>query len=268
VSTRIGVDEVGAETPAGIVIENIRTMDAMREAERLQMAIWGADQTWVVPSHVLYIAAESGGIVLGAYKSGLLVGFVLGFLGRRQNRLYHASHMLGIHPSCQLHGIGAALKWRQRQEALDQGLDLMTWTFDPLEARNAYFNLHKLGAIARVYRDDLYGAMDDQLNQGLPSDRLKIEWHLRQRPGPVSLLEAPIPLLLNHAGEPELQTGQEGRSLTVAIPRDLQELKQRDPDAALRWRLAARGAFTWAFSQGYVARGFRDGTYLLTKTDE
>jgi predicted GNAT superfamily acetyltransferase len=242
-------------------------MDRMREAERLQMAIWGADQTWVAPSHVLYIAADSGGIVMGAYKDGVLVGFVLGFLGRHEDRLYHASHMLGIHPAYQLHGIGAALKWRQREEALGQGLDLMTWTFDPLEARNAYFNLHKLGAIARVYREDLYGAMTDDLNRGLPSDRLMIEWHLRRLSGPLSLPEPPVSLLVSHGSWPEIQPVQEGRPLTVFIPRHMQEIKRRDPKAALRWRLAVREALTWAFSRGYVARDFRDGAYLLTKEE-
>jgi predicted GNAT superfamily acetyltransferase len=268
VSTRIRAAEARAQAPDGIVIERIREMDQMRAAERLQMAIWGADQAWVIPSHVLYIAAESGGIVLGAYEGASLVGFVLGFLGQHEGRLYHASHMLGIHPSLQSHGIGAALKWRQREEALAQGLDLMTWTFDPLEGRNAYFNLHKLGAMARVYREDLYGAMDDALNRGLPSDRLMVEWHLRYTSAPVALEEPPVPILLNQNGMPRLQLDGAGRALSLALPRTIQELKHADPKAALAWRLAVREAFRWAFDRGYVARDVRDGAYVLVREDD
>lgn len=162
----------------GIEIEELRGISQAREVEQLQMAIWKADAAWVVPSHVLVIVSEYGGILLGARIDGALAGFVLGFLARSDGTLFHASHMLGVLPECRRKGVGAALKWRQREVARTQGLNLMRWTFDPLEARNASLNLHTLGAVCRVYRPDYYGPMRDDLNRDLPSDRLVVEWHL------------------------------------------------------------------------------------------
>src|SRR5579859_6260075 len=135
--------------PDHIHIEELHGLAQAREVEELQMQIWGANEAWILPSHVLLIVSDYGGILLGARVDNALVGFVLGFLARHDDKLFHASHMLGVLPAYRHHGIGAALKWRQRQVAQDQGLDLMQWTFDPLEARNAYFNFHKLGADCR-----------------------------------------------------------------------------------------------------------------------
>jgi predicted GNAT superfamily acetyltransferase len=250
-----------------VVIRPIAEMSAMREVQELQVAIWGADPIWVAPSHMLYIVVASGGIVLGAYHNGRLIGFVLGLAGRANGTNFHASHMLGIHPAYQQHGIGAELKFRQRDEALRQGLDLMTWTFDPLEARNAHFNLHKLRAMTGTYVEDLYGPMDDDLNRGLPSDRLKVEWHLREErrrnhTGSV------IPIVTSNDGFPHIcLEEQDGAAVTIAVPREMQEIKRRDPDTALRWRLAIREAFQWALARGYVARDFSGGAYLLIRDD-
>lgn len=247
-----------------LVVEPVSDMQGMQEIERLQMAIWGSEPAWIVPSHVLYMVESSGGILLGAYLDGALVGFVLGFLGRKDGKLYHASHMLGIHPAYQHHGIGAALKWRQREHALAQGLDLMTWTFDPLESRNAYFNLHKLGALVRTYREDLYGPMDDDLNRGLPSDRLVVEWHLRDDLPRPSRSGSPQSILDDREGVPALRLDvPDGQPVAIHVPRQIQTIKRQNPEAALAWRLAARQAFSRVLSQGYVARDFVDGAYLL-----
>lgn len=238
----------------------------MREVEALQLAIWGSEPSWVVPSHVLYIIAQNGGILLGAEYEGKLVGFVLGFLARQDGALFHASHMLGIHPDYQQHGIGVALKWRQRERALEQGLDLMTWTFDPLESRNAYFNLHKLGTSSRTYRENHYGPMEDALNQGLPSDRLLVEWRLRDDPVVRETGRArPIEILSSRAGRPELHLDGVPADVPLAIhiPHDIQALKHGDADAALAWRLAVRQAFSWALDRGYVAADYLNDAYVL-----
>jgi predicted GNAT superfamily acetyltransferase len=237
----------------------------MREVETLQLAIWGSEPSWVVPSHVLYIVAENGGILLGAEVDGKLVGFVLGFLARRGDTLFHASHILGIHPDYQQRGIGAALKWRQRERALEQGLDLMTWTFDPLESRNAYFNLHKLGTSSRTYRENHYGPMEDALNQGLPSDRLLVEWRLRDIPVSPRNGDPATEILSSQGGRPELHLDGVPADVPLAIhiPRDIQALKQEDADAALAWRLAVRQAFSWALDRGYVAADYRGDGYVL-----
>jgi predicted GNAT superfamily acetyltransferase len=253
-----------AALPNGIVIEDLHGVDQMVEVEQLQIDVWGTEPGWVVPSHVLSIIADYGGILLGAELDGRLIGFVLGFLALQDGKLFHASHMLGIHPDHQAHGVGAALKWAQRKRALEQGLDLMTWTFDPLESRNAYFNLHKLGAVSRIYRENYYGHMRDTLNQGLPSDRFLIEWHLRDSARP-SLNGRPLQILTNKGGKPELQLEEPaaGQALAVQVPRDIQAIKANDPNLALEWRLATRQAFIWALDKGFVARDFVGGAYIL-----
>lgn len=264
---RTAHDGHGSES---VSIVEVQGIERMREVERLQTEIWGSDPAWVVPSHLLYIVAENGGIMLAAEVDDTMVGFVLGILGRQDGKLFHASHMLGIHPRYQQHGLGAALKWRQRDVALAQGLDLMTWTFDPLESRNAYFNLHKLGTITRTYKEDYYGQMPDALNQGLPSDRLLVEWHLRQRPFPHTITGSSTPIVVEQGGKPVAQLDGAGESETVAIPvpRSIQALKQDDPKLALTWRLAVRRAFSWALSQGFVAIDFRDGAYVLARQEK
>ena len=255
---------------AAVTVEELRGIEHAREVETLQMEIWGSSDAWIVPAHVLYIVSDYGGILLGARVDGRLVGFVLGFLARQNGRLFHASHMLGVLPTCQLQGIGAALKWRQREVARVQGLDLMTWTFDPLESRNAHFNLHKLGAISRTYRENYYGAMQDALNRDLPSDRLLVEWNLHDSPERPAVATEPQTILHNREGIPELhlESVQLDRPIAIEIPRDLQRLKHETPEAAVVWRLAVRQAFSLALRQGYEARDFRDGAYVLVPSED
>jgi predicted GNAT superfamily acetyltransferase len=251
-------------TPEALEIEELRGIAGAQEVEALQRKIWSADDAWIVPSHALLIVSEYGGVLLGARVGDDLAGFVLGFLARQDGTLFHASHMLGVLPTSQLRGIGAALKWRQRDAALAQGLDLMRWTFDPLESRNAYFNLHKLGAICATYRTDYYGPMQDGLNRDLPSDRLLVEWRLRE-PGVSQSRDAVRTILRDREGTPEMTidgTLPDG-PVGIQIPRDLQAIKRESPDLALAWRLAVRAAFIGAFAQGYVACDFRDGAYVL-----
>lgn len=256
----------------GLTIIELVDRKSLEAVEALQIQVWGMAPDVMVPGTLMYTIAAHGGIVLGAYVDGRLAGFVLGLLGQRDGDLYHASHMLGIHPDFQGMGIGAALKHRQRQQALAQGLRMMTWTFDPLESRNAYFNLHKLGGVSRAYRENLYGSMDDQLNHGLPSDRLIVEW----------VLDAPYPhwrkpeirrrlaLLANRDGVPEvhLAAADDDVVLSVAVPRDIQVLKKENTGAALLWRLALRETLTSGFSRGFVAYDFVDGAYLLARPTE
>lgn len=265
--------EIHGTVPAdvdGIEIEHLHGSARVREVERLQMEIWSANEAWVVPSHVLLIVSDYGGILLGARVDGELAGFVLGFLAQTDGRLFHASHMLGVRPAVQHRGIGAALKWSQRDIARSQGLDLMSWTFDPLEARNAHFNLHKLGTVCRTYRPDYYGPMPDALNRDLPSDRLLVEWHLGGAPASRATGAAPRSLLQNREGLPSLDgDALDGhRPVGIHIPANLQQLKRDAPDVALAWRLAVRQAFSTAFARGYQATDFRDGAYVLVPEKE
>ncbi len=251
-----------------IVIEEARDPARLVDMERLQMDAWGMSERDVAPANLLQIIGTSGGILLAAYDGDRAVGFVLSLLARRDGRLYQASHMLATDPAYQGRGVGAALKWRQRDYALAQGIDLMTWTFDPLIARNAHFNLRKLGAVSNTYYEDYYGPMDDDYNRGLPTDRLLVEWRLRA-PSPFAgaphARVAPTPILVDDAGAPTLRLDDApaGAPLVAQIPTDIGRIRERDAGAALAWRLALRRALSWAFMQGYMARDFADGAYLL-----
>jgi len=261
-------DEGGLDT--AVTIEEPREPARLIAIEDLQERAWEMEPRGIVPGTLMGIIASGGGVLLAAYDrdhGDRPIGFVLGLLARRDGRLYHASHMLATDPAYQGRGIGAALKRRQRDVALAQGLDLMTWTFDPLIARNAYLNLHKLGAISRTYYEDYYGPMDDRFNGGLPTDRLLVEWRLNDPvpPVPLSLPAPPTPILVAEGGKPilRLERALVGAPLSVWVPGDSTAIKERDPAAALDWRLALRHALSWAFAHGYVVRDFSAGAYVL-----
>ncbi|MGH2441609.1 MAG: GNAT family N-acetyltransferase, partial [Chloroflexota bacterium] len=229
----------GQDRAPAVRIQDLSSSEHLRDLEDLQVLVWGGAPSTIVPVHVLHIVATTGGIVLGAYDGDQPVGFAFGFLGRRNGRLYHASHMLGVHPAYQGRGLGAALKMAQRERALQQGLDLMTWTFDPLESRNAYFNIHKLGVISRRYTENVYGELDDNLNRGLPSDRIVVEWWLNDVKS--DRKRAPneaVTILASYNGLPSLRLEHQyqGQDLRVDVPEDIQRVKRDSPELALEWR--------------------------------
>ncbi len=251
----------------------------MAAVEALQRLIWPGDDLEIAPGHLLLTAAHNGGLLAGAWAEDRLVGFVFGFLGFEghgpERRLKHCSHMLGVHPSFRNSGIGAALKAYQRDFVLRQGLDLITWTYDPLLARNAQLNIARLGAICDTYLPDLYGPMRDGLNAGLPSDRFQVAWwintpHVAERlagattrPGRLAEHLAAGATLVNPPGDDGAPRppappfdAPAADIVLVEIPADFLALKAADPALALRWRLAARGAFAARFAQGYVVTDF------------
>lgn len=250
--------------------ETIDDASRLADVEELQKRVWGFDDRSIVPGHLLFITSQQGGVVLGAYAGVKLVGFVLGFLGQEDGRLIHASHMLGVDPGYQGQGIGMELKCRQRDIVLAQGVDVMSWTFDPLELRNATLNLHRLGAAARKYYVNLYGDLRDRLNAGLPSDRLMVEWNLTGTPPrQVSSPRGARSILESTHGSPQsaLQNLGVGPTLLLSVPDSIQRVKRENPDVALAWRLAVREAFIRALEAGYVARDVVDGAYVLVKDD-
>jgi predicted GNAT superfamily acetyltransferase len=168
-----------------VQIRPIQTHEEYRAVEQLQREVWGLPEVDIVPDHLLLTAQKNGGLVLGAFdtppglESQQLVGFVFGFPGLLPDgRVKHCSHMAGVAPAYQNRNVGYLLKLAQRDHVLAQGLDLITWTFDPLESRNAYLNFHKLGVTCRTYLRELYGRMRDGLNLSLPSDRFQVDWHI------------------------------------------------------------------------------------------
>src|SRR5713226_7831102 len=161
-------------------IRRITDAGGLRGIEDLQRDVWGMPDLEVVPTHQLLAAVAAGGVVLGAFDdTGALLGFCYGFIGLRDGRLFFYSHMAGVRPGHQNHQVGFLLKRAQREAALERGLDRMVWTYDPLQSLNAAFNLRKLGATAHRYYVDYYGEMPDAINRGVPSDRLEVDWWLR-----------------------------------------------------------------------------------------
>src|SRR2546426_5956147 len=227
--------------------------------------VWGAAERNVVPRELLLTIQLNGGLVHGAFlPDGRLVGFCFAFLGRRDGQLRLCSHQLGVIPELRGGGIGIALKEAQRADGLRLGYELVSWTFDPLEARNAYINLHRLGCIARFYDRDHYGVMEDELNRGLPSDRFEAEWWLRRaRPlaagGPVVMLRG------GAAGAPvrEHLDVSRGTTVLIGVPPDFQAVKRASLELALRWRLERPAAFEAALTARLMAVGFPPGgTYV------
>jgi chorismate synthase len=248
----------------------------------LQEEVWSGDV--VVHPQLMLAVVHNGGFVALAYapEDPKPAGFVFGFLGIYDYHFRHHSHMLAVRDPYRGSGLAQQLKEAQRDHCLDQGIEIIAWTMDPLEARNARFNFGKLGAYTRTYHRDFYGAMPDKLNQGLPSDRIYVEWpighdrtykRLRGEDRPASLEDAEREgvayLLRAHGDHPgALAETMSSSHLLVEIPRAFQDLKARDPKLALEWRLAGREAFERAFGEGYAAVEFLRaadgrGAYLL-----
>jgi predicted GNAT superfamily acetyltransferase len=256
-----------------IEIRPIKTEDEYHAVERLQREIWGMQDIEIIAFDILMTAHRNGGVMLGAFdiveNEERMVGFVFGFIGlTTDGRMKHCSHIAGALPGYRDRGVGYSLKLKQREIVMAQGIDLITWTFDPLESRNARFNFHKLGATCGVYLRNLYGAMRDKLNAGLPSDRFQVDWLIasprveaklrgKTEVSSVSALMAEGLPLANTTldGEPirpSEETMIEGRRILIQIPSDFQNLKAADGNLALEWRLRTRALFEEAFAKGYV----------------
>ncbi len=279
-----------------LTIRPVETMAEYRAVEAIQRQAWAMDDDLeVVPVHLLLTAAKNGGMVLGAFAGNEMVGFVFGFPGiTAEGKVKHCSHMMGVAPGVQSSGVGYRLKLAQRAFALAQDLDLVTWTYDPLESRNAYLNVHKLGAVCRTYIRDLYGALDDGLNAGLPSDRFEVEWWLEGETVQRRLASSPLPRgrgegrggpwLVAHVPRETsggflapgpLTLDADAPYVQVEIPAEYQAIRAADRGLALAWRLATRELFEAYFAAGYTAvdflsrraEGARRSFYLLSRDE-
>ncbi len=246
-------------------IRKLETNDDMRLIQILEREVWDMDP---VPTHQTFTASKNGGILVGAFHEEKLVGYSYGFAGFKEGKAYLCSHMMGIHPDFQSSGIGRMLKEEQRKAAKEIGYDLIQWTFDPLESRNAYLNTTRLNGICSTYLENCYGKMDDGLNRGLPTDRLQIEWwissvHVENKWRPEGMhFETPYRTHLSELGHPALEVDGnelEGRAeaYEVPVPKAFQTIKKEEPELALDWRLKIREIFQTLFARGYALIGVR-----------
>ena len=279
------------------------TQEDIRKVVEIEMTTWGEIPGDTVPDHLLTAISREGGVLLGAYQDNSLIGFTLGWLGTKNpaasipaiNQLKLVSHMTAVLSEYRDQRIGYKLKLAQRYWAFEQGLDLITWTYDPLESRNGYFNIHLLGTTCNTYMRDYYGEMSDKLSGGIPSDRFRVDWFISDQAdlGQVSigkteyktidpLLKAGVllvnPSLKNAAGihEPaEHPAPFSNKKILVEIPSDFQLIRKKDLGLALSWRLHTREIFEGCFQNGYRVIDFihqrhpdRRSYYLLDRIHE
>jgi len=239
-------------------IQKLTTIKELEMMQRVEAQVWKMDP---IPIHQTFTALQNGGIILGAFENKKLIGFLYSFPGFIKGNTHLCSHMLGILPEYRTVGLGEKMKLKQAKLAREAGYSLITWTFDPLESRNAYLNLHKLSAIGAIYSVDHYGLMTDELNQGLPSDRIVIKWNINasKRTYVVNFSKDKLLLDVNTNEEPVLTDAfaniesSISQIFFVAIPMDFQAIKRQNFNLAKTWRIKTRPVFKYLFNKGFQA---------------
>jgi predicted GNAT superfamily acetyltransferase len=261
---------------AGVELRPLTTLEEADDIVGVMIATWGEHQ--LVPREMIRAMADSGNVPYGAFRGSDLVGYVLDWMGLDQEGPHVHSHMLAVVPGDRSRGVGYALKLAQRARALQDGYHVVRWTFDPLQARNAHFNIDKLGVVCDRFHRNFYGEMGDVLNRGDRSDRLVVRWDLDRSPGPApttgvqettELLRAVGPA---EAPKPEPADVRFERSefAAVAFPSDYPRIKEQDPALASAWRDAVGDALEECFGLGMIVTGFESdrkhgrASYLLS----
>jgi predicted GNAT superfamily acetyltransferase len=243
-----------------IRIESLTTMEHFERCVVLQLEVWGYSDGDLIPRRVFLVAQRIGGQVMGAFDGDTIIGFAMGLPGYRNGYSYIHSHMLAVLPQYRNAGLGRRLKLAQREDAIARGFDLMEWTFDPLEIKNAHLNIAKLGAICRRYKADFYGPSSSPLQGGLPTDRLYAEWWLKSPRVLATLSGAAKPREIDKR---------------ISVPYSIYEWKQ-DPEQrskAQQIQAGNRKGFEQAFQQGMAVVGYErdetgDGSFLLGPWDD
>jgi len=236
-----------------IVVRKCESLEEFQRCVELQREIWGEADLEVEPATMFVVAANTGGEVLGAFDGDRLVGYTLAVAGLRDRVSYLHSHMTGVLGEYRNRGVGRQLKLFQRTEALSRGIRLVQWTFDPLELRNAHFNLNRLGAICRKYQPNLYGVTTSPLHRGLATDRLLAEWHLDS----ARVVAAIEDLTKDPVDAPAM----------IELPAELERWQREDSPRVAAVQARVREEFTGWFAKGYAAVALRTGpgnnAYLL-----
>lgn len=265
---------------ADMNIRRLTTLEECRQVAVLEKAVWEfADAEDVVPPALLIVSIKRGGLLLGAFDdTDALKGFVYSMPAFKDGRPTHWSHMLAVAADARASGLGLRLKLEQRTHALDQGIDLIEWSFDPLQAQNAHLNFARLGVVVEEYEENLYGDSSSPLHEGTPTDRFVAEWRLTA-PHVARRLGAPQTPLLRDAAimsavlvNPSRQTGEwlepaetivdvvDGKRVLVEVPVGFTEMQRSQPGLALEWRMTTRRIF-----QTYLGREYRVVDFLLAR---
>ena len=244
-----------------ISIRRCQGLDELRECIALQKEIWNFTDAELIPLRMFVVAEKVGGQVMGAFDGNEMVGFALSVPGTRSGHIYLHSHMLAVRKEHRNSGLGRRLKLLQREDALSRGIELIEWTFDPIEIKNSYLNIEKLGAIARRYNINQYGITSSPLQGGLPSDRLVAEWWLRSNR---------VESLLRATRKPEFATLK-----AISVPAEIYGWKAAPAtrERAQEVQDCNRRDFLQAFSDGLAVLGYeRDppgaGKFLLGRWEE
>jgi predicted GNAT superfamily acetyltransferase len=254
----------GTDNPVSgpaIVVRKCQMLDEMRACVALQKEVWAFADIELVPLRMFVVAEKVGGQVIGAFVNHQLAGFAMAIPAVRNRHPFLYSHMLAVRKHYRNFGVGRRLKLFQRDEALDRGFELMEWTFDPLEIKNAYLNIEKLGAIVRRYNVNQYGITSSPLQGGLPTDRLVAEWWLKSKR---------VDNVLKERARPHFET-----KATISVPAQIYDWKAK-PETRNRARQVQdhnRTEFLEAFAKGLSVLGYRcdqqgNGKFLLGRWDE
>jgi predicted GNAT superfamily acetyltransferase len=257
-----GIEAAGATVSAGhIVVRNATDVEELRSFVGLQKEVWGFADNELVPLRIFSLAPKIGGQVIGAWNGEALVGFAFSIPGIRNGHSYLHSHMLAVKDEYRNSGLGRRLKLFQREDAIAHGYELIEWTFDPLEIKNAYLNIERLGAISRRYNINQYGITSSPLQGFLPTDRLVAEWWLKSKR---------VEALLSAQSAPTFK-----EDMRIEVPAEIYawkanpETRQKAADVQLR----NREQFLKAFSGGLACLRYgRDehgaGVFVLGRWDE
>ena len=244
-----------------VLIRRCTGVEEFKDCVALQKEVWNFSDLDTVPLRMFVVADKIGGQIIGAFAGNDLVGFALSIPGMRNGHQYLHSHMLAVRESHRNTGLGRNLKLAQRDEALTRGIDLIEWTFDPLEIKNAYLNIRKLGAIARRYTLNQYGMSSSPLQGGLPTDRLIAEWWLRSQR---------VTTLLSTGGLPDYKV-----ELALPVPAEIYRWKASPHERARAEQVQSRNreAFLSAFDRDLAVLDYQkdargNGTFLLGHWEE
>ena len=261
-------------------IRRLTTLDECRQVAALEKAVWEfADAEDVIPPALLIVSTKRGGLLLGAVdETSVLKGFVYSMPAWKDGRVTHWSHMLAVAADARAAGLGLRLKLEQRVHAMNDGIDLIEWSYDPLQALNAHLNFARLGVVVEEYEEDLYGNSSSPLHGGSPTDRFIAQWrltapHVERRLGAAQtprLRDAAImsAVLVNpsRTAEDWIAPGEvvadvvDGRRVLVEIPANFTEMQRQRPDLAVAWRMTTRPIF-----QTYLNRGYRVVDFLFSR---